>query len=201
MPWKSRFHRKETCGTGCNSFVAAVDISIPPEGNPAAAAKRTGSCSAYLGSRDGFSPSTFCTWVGSFIHRYIFSMLGIFYPLPWRDSISRPIAPVTFVAGGDDITRPRRQGKHRYTLCTWVWNFICSWIWSLAISDLGKNIILVYETSYPRMYIHEWEADVGSIFLKTATITWSHAVCSRHLYGAFYPTLRWLSSDLQAWFG
>jgi hypothetical protein len=30
--------------------------------------------------------------------------------LPWRDSISRPIAPISSVACGDDTTRPRRQG-------------------------------------------------------------------------------------------
>jgi hypothetical protein len=29
----------------------------------------------------------------------------------WRDSISRPIAPVSSVAGGDVTTRPRRYGK------------------------------------------------------------------------------------------
>jgi hypothetical protein len=28
--------------------------------------------------------------------------------LPWRDSISRPIAPVSLAAGGDVSTRPRR---------------------------------------------------------------------------------------------
>jgi hypothetical protein len=28
-------------------------------------------------------------------------------PIPWRDSISRPIAPVSLVAGGDDATRTR----------------------------------------------------------------------------------------------
>jgi hypothetical protein len=34
-----------------------------------------------------------------------------YHPMPWRDSISQPIAPVSLVSGGDDITRPRRQGK------------------------------------------------------------------------------------------
>jgi hypothetical protein len=29
-----------------------------------------------------------------------------YYPTPWRDSISRPITPVSSVAGGDDTTRP-----------------------------------------------------------------------------------------------
>jgi hypothetical protein len=30
-------------------------------------------------------------------------------PVPWQDSISRPIAPISSVAGGDDTTRPCRQ--------------------------------------------------------------------------------------------
>jgi hypothetical protein len=30
-------------------------------------------------------------------------------PIPLRDLISRPIAQVSSVAGGDDATRPRRQ--------------------------------------------------------------------------------------------
>jgi hypothetical protein len=30
--------------------------------------------------------------------------------MPWRDSISRPIAPVSSVAGGADTTAPRREG-------------------------------------------------------------------------------------------
>jgi hypothetical protein len=35
-----------------------------------------------------------------------------YHPIPWRDSMSRPIAPpVSSVAGGDDTTRPRRQGE------------------------------------------------------------------------------------------
>jgi hypothetical protein len=29
--------------------------------------------------------------------------------MPWRDSISRLIAPVSSLAGGDGSTRPRRQ--------------------------------------------------------------------------------------------
>jgi hypothetical protein len=32
-----------------------------------------------------------------------------YHSMPWRDSISRRIAPVSSVAGGDDTTRPRRQ--------------------------------------------------------------------------------------------
>jgi hypothetical protein len=30
--------------------------------------------------------------------------------MPWRDSISRLIAPVSSEAGGDDATRPQNQG-------------------------------------------------------------------------------------------
>jgi hypothetical protein len=33
-----------------------------------------------------------------------------FHPTPWRDSISRPKTPIPSLAGGDDTTRPRRQG-------------------------------------------------------------------------------------------
>jgi hypothetical protein len=40
------------------------------------------------------------------------------HPIPWRDSISRPIAPVYSVAGGDDTTRPRRQGLQ--AVFTWL---------------------------------------------------------------------------------
>jgi hypothetical protein len=36
-------------------------------------------------------------------------LFKIYNPIPWRDSISRPKAPS--VAGGDDNTRPRRQGE------------------------------------------------------------------------------------------
>jgi hypothetical protein len=32
-----------------------------------------------------------------------------YHPIPWRDSISRLIAPVSSRAGGDDTTRPRLQ--------------------------------------------------------------------------------------------
>jgi hypothetical protein len=42
---------------------------------------------------------------------YIFLILKGYHPLPWRDSISRPIAPVYLVADGDDITILRRQGR------------------------------------------------------------------------------------------
>jgi hypothetical protein len=35
----------------------------------------------------------------------------LYHPIPRRDSISRPIAPVSSVAGGEDTTRPRRQDK------------------------------------------------------------------------------------------
>jgi hypothetical protein len=32
-----------------------------------------------------------------------------FRPTSWRDSVSRPVAPITSVTGGDDTTRPRHQ--------------------------------------------------------------------------------------------
>jgi hypothetical protein len=34
--------------------------------------------------------------------------------IPWRDSISRPIALVSSVAGADGTSRPRRQGYWKY---------------------------------------------------------------------------------------
>jgi hypothetical protein len=45
-----------------------------------------------------------------FIKKYFF-VFKSYHPIPWRDSISRPIDPVTSVAGGGDMTRPRRKGK------------------------------------------------------------------------------------------
>jgi hypothetical protein len=44
--------------------------------------------------------------------RYFFLLKYIkgYHLIYRRDSISRPIAPVSSVVGGDDTTRPRRQG-------------------------------------------------------------------------------------------
>jgi hypothetical protein len=42
------------------------------------------------------------------IYDFIFKK---YHPIPWRDSISRPIAPISSVAGGDVTTRPIRQGE------------------------------------------------------------------------------------------
>jgi hypothetical protein len=39
--------------------------------------------------------------------------IGVFVALDLRDSISRPI-PISSVAGGDDTTRPRRQGGFQH---------------------------------------------------------------------------------------
>jgi hypothetical protein len=41
-----------------------------------------------------------------------FYYLQSYHSIPWRDSISRPIATVSSVAGVDETTRPRRQGFH-----------------------------------------------------------------------------------------
>jgi hypothetical protein len=38
-------------------------------------------------------------------------------PVTWRDSISRPIAPVSSVADGDYTTRPRRLGQSTEYVC------------------------------------------------------------------------------------
>jgi hypothetical protein len=40
----------------------------------------------------------------------------IHHPIPWRDSISRNIAPAFSVAGGDDTARPRRHPGHKLVM-------------------------------------------------------------------------------------
>jgi hypothetical protein len=45
------------------------------------------------------------------IDRVSLEKLLIFKLPPWRVSISRPIAPISSVAGGDLTTRTLRQGK------------------------------------------------------------------------------------------
>jgi hypothetical protein len=46
------------------------------------------------------------------VNQCTLSLLKSYHPIPWRDSISRLIALVSSVAGGDEpIHRPRRQGK------------------------------------------------------------------------------------------
>jgi hypothetical protein len=42
------------------------------------------------------------------------SILKSYHPRPRRDSISRPIAPVSSVAGRDDTTRPRRPNQQSH---------------------------------------------------------------------------------------
>jgi hypothetical protein len=61
-----------------------------------------------------------------------------------RDSISRPIAPVSSVAGGDGTTRPRRQGKigvfivpHNCSKNYYVHNYEMS-------ENLEKNFTLLF---------------------------------------------------------
>jgi hypothetical protein len=45
----------------------------------------------------------------AFLLLYLF--VKSFHPTPWRDSISRPIAPITSVAGGEtNGTTPRAAG-------------------------------------------------------------------------------------------
>jgi hypothetical protein len=39
--------------------------------------------------------------------------LKSYHLIPWQDSISRPIAPVSAEADADDLTRPRRHGSTR----------------------------------------------------------------------------------------
>jgi hypothetical protein len=48
--------------------------------------------------------------VGETKVREVFFLKG-YHPIPWWDSISRPMAPVSSVVGGDDTPSPLRQGK------------------------------------------------------------------------------------------
>jgi hypothetical protein len=41
----------------------------------------------------------------------------------WRASISRPLAPVAWVSGVDDTTRPRRQGDFQWMVFSCGWKF------------------------------------------------------------------------------
>jgi hypothetical protein len=44
-------------------------------------------------------------------HSFFNTFILNYHPIPRRDSISRPIAPVSSVAGGDDTRRLRRPGQ------------------------------------------------------------------------------------------
>jgi hypothetical protein len=46
-------------------------------------------------------------YVGKYLKNYSY------HPILWRDSILRPIAPVSSMAGGDDTTRPHHQ-EYKY---------------------------------------------------------------------------------------
>jgi hypothetical protein len=61
-------------------------------------------------------------------------------PIPWRDSISRLIALVYSMAGGDDTTRPRRQG-HIVKSCIWP---IVSLSLSLYLISLSYMYICLF---------------------------------------------------------
>jgi hypothetical protein len=50
--------------------------------------------------------------IGILLHTYIFIIIKSYHPIPWRDSISRHIVPVSSAAGGDDTSRPRRHPGH-----------------------------------------------------------------------------------------
>jgi hypothetical protein len=39
-----------------------------------------------------------------------------YHPIPWRDSISRPIAPISSMAGSDDYARPSQKMLQLYSL-------------------------------------------------------------------------------------
>jgi hypothetical protein len=57
-------------------------------------------------------------WTLSQRGEHIFFLFKNYHSLPWRDSISRLIAPVSSVAGGDDTTRPRRRARAGWTYST-----------------------------------------------------------------------------------
>jgi hypothetical protein len=65
----------------------------------------------------------------------------IYHTLPWRDSISRPVVPVSSVAGENDITRPRRQGIA--ILC------LRDELVGHAIPTFVENFLPGYINSYP----------------------------------------------------
>jgi hypothetical protein len=58
----------------------------------------------------GKSPLKIALYVNLPIKRLLYKS---YRPIPRWDSISRPIAPISSVAGGDDVTRPRRQGANQ----------------------------------------------------------------------------------------
>jgi hypothetical protein len=43
-----------------------------------------------------------------FLDDQVIALFLNYHPLPWRDSISRPLVPVSLVEGGDDTTPPGR---------------------------------------------------------------------------------------------
>jgi hypothetical protein len=56
-----------------------------------------------------------------------------YHPIPWRDSISRPITPVSSVAGGDDPTRPHQL----------FWCYICNTrFYSIIVRCMYKSLQL-----------------------------------------------------------
>jgi hypothetical protein len=44
-------------------------------------------------------------------HRQVYKNINNYHLIPWRDSISGPIAPVSTVAGGDDVTMLKKLFK------------------------------------------------------------------------------------------
>jgi hypothetical protein len=56
-------------------------------------------------------PTHFCfTYSKAVLLIDFFCTFWSYHSIPWRDSISRPIAPISSAPGEDDSTRPRRQG-------------------------------------------------------------------------------------------
>jgi hypothetical protein len=73
------------------------------------------------------------------------------HPIPWRDSISRPIAPVSSVAGRDDTTRLCRQGGYAVIRVTRLGEFLPFWpLFSfgnfLKIRQVAHTFVLLFTT-------------------------------------------------------
>jgi hypothetical protein len=58
-----------------------------------------------------------------------------YHPIPWRGSISRPIAPVSLVTGGDDTTEPRSS-------------FLQAVAMTIAPRRQGRNSVHMYVHTY-----------------------------------------------------
>jgi hypothetical protein len=87
--------------------------------------------------------------------------------IPRRDSISRPIAPVSLVAGGDDTTIPRRQGKWPFSFYGRSWTPLkksCRCTLSLHAKNVVSKIQSKSLISGICILYHPTEAESGGIY-------------------------------------